>query len=138
MKNVVVKIIGREDYLNVTVRDTSNFYFGDMSKYLQIDIGGYGHYEARKGAKFDFIEVEIYFNNNEKVKDYYPATYKNVRIEHATIKDYFYNDGEVEKLEYETDIIKNCYIVKIPFELYIRDDLYRSNDEIYVGIVPNL
>lgn len=136
VKDVKVYIIGKEEYLYVNVIDEKNFYYGAMNDYFQITIGNFGDSKPGGGNKFDSIKVEIFLNASYNVKNYIPSTYKTVKIKHPYDEDY-YDAGEIELLNYEVDYNKNCYIVEIPFEFYLREDLYRFNDEIYVGLVKN-
>lgn len=120
VKDVVIKIIGKEDYLHVYARDEQDNYYGIMNDYLHFTIGNFGYNVPGKGAKFDSIQVEIYlFEDN--LTDYCPATYVN--------------EGDIQALSYEADTERKCYIVEIPYEFYLKDDLYRYNDDIYVGLI---
>ncbi|MGE5456505.1 MAG: hypothetical protein ACM3O4_05335 [Ignavibacteriales bacterium] len=129
VKDIVVKVIGKEDYSNVMIRDTSTLYYGEMSNILQIDIGNFG-----TETEFKYIQVEIYLNESQDTNDYYPATYKKVTIEHPGIENYYYDDGEIEPLNYTVDEKANSYIVKIPYEFYTRSDLFTNGNSIYVGL----
>jgi hypothetical protein len=137
IKDVKVNIIGKEEYLDVMVRDEKNNYYGDMNDYFQITIGNFGDSEPGKGSRFESIKIEIFLNSSYNVKNYIPSTYKSAKIKHPGIEDYYYDAGEVMPLSYEIDHNNNCYIVEIPYEFYLRKDLYRHNDDIYVGISPN-
>ena len=120
VKDVVIKIIGKEDYLHVYARNEQDNYYGIMNDYLHFTIGNFGYNVPGKGAKFDSIQVEIYlFEDN--LTDYCPATYVN--------------KGDIQKLSYKADANRRCYIVDIPYEFYLQDDLYRYNDDIYVGLL---
>ena len=120
VKDVVIKIIGSEDYLNVHAVNEQDYYYGAMNDYLHFTIGNFGYNVPGEGAKFDFIQVEIsLFEDN--LADYCPATYVN--------------EGDIQKLSYKVDTKRRCYIVDIPYEFYLQDNLYRYNDDIYVGLI---
>lgn len=120
VKDVVIKIIGSEDYLHVHAVNEQDYYYGVMNDYLHFTIGNFGYNVPGKGTKFDSIQVEIYlFEDN--LADYCPATYVN--------------EGDIQKLSYKVDPKRRCYIVDIPYEFYLQDNLYRYNDDIYVGLI---
>lgn len=120
VKDVVIKIIGKEDYLHVHARNEQDFYYGLMNDYLHFTVGNFGYNEPGKGAKFDSIQVEIYLYE-DNLSDYCPATYVN--------------KGDIQELSYKVDTKRRCYIVDIPYEFYLQDNLYRLNDDIYVGLL---
>ena len=120
VKDVVIKIIGSEDYLNVHAVNEQDYYYGAMNDYLHFTIGNFGYNVPGEGTKFDSIQVEIYlFEDN--LADYCPATYVN--------------EGDIQKLSYKVDTKRRCYIVDIPYEFYLQENLYRYNDDIYVGLI---
>lgn len=120
VKDVVIKIIGKEDYLHVHARNEQDNYYGLMNNYLHFTIDNFGSNVPGEGVKFDFIQVEI-FLYEDNLEDYCPATYVN--------------EGDIQALTYEADTERKCYIVEIPYEFYLKDDLYRYNDDIYVGLI---
>jgi len=120
VKDVVIKIIGKEDYLHVHARNEQDFYYGLMNDYLHFTVGNFGYNEPGKGAKFESIQVEIYLYE-DNLSDYCPATYVN--------------KGDIQELSYKVDTKRRCYIVDIPYEFYLQDNLYRLNDDIYVGLL---
>ena len=120
VKDVVIKIIGKEDYTHVNARNEQDNYYGLMNDYLHFTIDNFGSNVPREGVKFDSIQVEIYlFEDN--LEDYCPATYVN--------------EGDIQELSFRVDTERRCYIVDIPYEFYLRDDLYRWNDDIFVGLL---
>ena len=123
VKDVVIKIIGKEDYLHVHAVNQQDYYYGYMNDYLHFTIDNFGSNVPGEGVKFDSIQVEIYlFEDN--LADYCPATY----VDEGGIQG-------IQPLSYKTDTERNCYIIEIPYEFYLRDDLYRYNDDIYVGLL---
>lgn len=125
VKDVVIKIIGKEDYLHVHAVNQQDYYYGYMNDCLHFTIDNFGSNVPGEGVKFDSIQVEIYlFEDN--LAEYCPATY----VDEGGIQG-------IQKLSYKTDTKRRCYIVDIPYEFYLQDDLYRYNDDIYVGLLKN-
>jgi hypothetical protein len=135
VKDVKVNIIGKEEYLGVSVIDKKNYYYGPMNDYFQIAIGNFGYLELGKGSKFDSIKIEIFLNPSYDIGNYIPSTYKSVKIKQPGTENYYCDQGEVIPLYFKIDYNKNCYIIEIPYDFYLRQDLYRHSDEIYVGLM---
>ena len=104
-----------------------------MNNYFQMTIGNFGNSEPGEGNKFDSIKIEIFLKSSRNIENYIPTTYKRVNIDCPGLNNCDY--AEAIALSYEIDYDKNCYIVEIPFDFYLRQDLYRQNDNIYVGLI---
>lgn len=125
VEKVIVKITGREDYSNVMAADINERYAQYFMYPLGIKISNFGHYLPGQGVKFDYIEVEIYMKDYESFKDYRPGIYIRNNSE----------DIILEEINHLTEETQKKYIVKIPFDYYLRDNIYRYNDDIVLGLI---
>ncbi len=124
VEKVIVKIIGEEDYSNVRATDTMARYAEGVISPIGIEVSNFGHYLPGKGVKFDYIEVEIHMGSVQAFKDYRPAIYIKDTDRELILE-------EVNYLAYEN---QNRYIVKFSFDDYMREDIYRYNDDIIFGM----
>lgn len=144
LTEAAVTVVGSEDYLYVSAREIENC--AEPRDSFRILVGGFENAKPGVQSGFDTIIVKFFLHPSADPELYRPVIYEKADGEYLCVG---YTDdgikripicvdagiyGKTASVDYKFDSGENCYVVEIPQAVYRREELFRYNDEIHVGL----